>query len=108
MPKFYTLEDMTQEDLNKLALERNTFANEIERLTNLCNKYEEEHKTTFEKWKKDIQVLNELEKWLNECIDSPVICKAQEYYKLRDESETFFIKNGLLDILKGNDVWNNI
>ena len=31
-PKFYTLEDMTQEDLNKLALERNTFAEEIQRL----------------------------------------------------------------------------
>lgn len=32
MPKFYTLEDMTQEDLNKLALERNNFAKEIQRL----------------------------------------------------------------------------
>lgn len=31
-PKFYTLEDMTQEDLDKLALERNTFAKEIKRL----------------------------------------------------------------------------
>lgn len=37
MPKFYTLEDMTQEDLNKLALERNTFASEIERLNNTVN-----------------------------------------------------------------------
>ena len=37
---------------------------EIERLTNLCNKYEEEHKTTFETWKKDIKVLTELEKFI--------------------------------------------
>ena len=28
---------------------------EIERLTELCNKYEEEHKTTFETWQKDIK-----------------------------------------------------
>ena len=39
---------------------------EIERLTELCNKYEEEHKTTFETWKKDIKVLTELEKWLKD------------------------------------------
>jgi hypothetical protein len=37
-PKFYTLEDMTQEDLNKLALERNKYVN----------------------------IINELEKWLKE------------------------------------------
>lgn len=37
MPKFYTLEDMTQDDLNKLALERNNFAKEIERLNNIMN-----------------------------------------------------------------------
>ena len=29
-PKFYTLEEMTQEDLNKLALERNTMAKKID------------------------------------------------------------------------------
>ena len=40
------------------------YKQEIERLTNLCNKYEEEHKTTFETWKKDIKVLTELEKFI--------------------------------------------
>ena len=31
-PKFYTLEDMTQEDLNKLAFERNKYVNIINEL----------------------------------------------------------------------------
>ena len=38
---------------------------EIERLKDLCNKYEEEHKTAFEEWKKAINIINELEKWLD-------------------------------------------
>ena len=42
MPKFYTLEDMAQEDLNKLALERNNFAKEIERLNNIIKRLEED------------------------------------------------------------------
>ena len=45
------------------------YKQEIERLTNLCNKYEEEHKTTFETWKKDIKVLTELEKFINIAIN---------------------------------------
>ena len=37
---------------------------EIERIQDLCNKYEEEHKTTFEEWKKAINIINEFDKWL--------------------------------------------
>lgn len=33
----------------------------IEQIENLCNKYEQEHKTTFEIWKKDIKKLEQLE-----------------------------------------------
>lgn len=33
---------------------------EIERLKDLCNKYEEEHKTTFEEWKKAINIIKEV------------------------------------------------
>ena len=50
MPKFYDLETMTQEDLNKLALERNTFAKETKRLNNIIDeleKYLEERKTHY-------------------------------------------------------------
>lgn len=39
---------------------------EIEELKELCDKYEEEHRTTFEEWKKTINIINELEKWLKE------------------------------------------
>ncbi len=35
LPKFYDLETLTQEDLNKLALERNTLVKENERLNNI-------------------------------------------------------------------------
>lgn len=38
--KFYYLEDMTQDDLNKLALERNSYAKEIERLNNIINEFD--------------------------------------------------------------------
>ena len=37
------------------------FVSYIEQLENLCNKYEQEHKTTFEIWKKDIKKLEQLE-----------------------------------------------
>ena len=39
---------------------------ENEELKELCKKYEEEHKTTFEEWKKTINIINELEKFLDE------------------------------------------
>ena len=35
--KFYDLETLTQEDLNKLALERNTLAEEKEKLLSVIN-----------------------------------------------------------------------
>jgi len=43
---------------------------EIARLKELCNKYEEEHKTTFETWVKGQKVLTELEEYLNKEIDN--------------------------------------
>lgn len=39
---------------------------EIEQLKDLCDKYEEEHNTTFEEWKKDINIIDELtEEYIN-------------------------------------------
>ena len=38
-------------------------------LKDLCDKYEEEHSTTFEEWKKDIKIIDELEKWLIDNIE---------------------------------------
>jgi hypothetical protein len=40
------------------------YAEENERLKDLCDKYEEEHRTTFEEWKKTINIINELEEIL--------------------------------------------
>lgn len=41
-----------------------SYKEENEQLKDLCDKYEEEHKTTFEEWKKDINIIDELEKYL--------------------------------------------
>ena len=49
--KFY--EDLIKETIDEKD-------KEIERLTELCNKYEEEHKTTFETWQKDIKEIERL------------------------------------------------
>jgi cobalamin-dependent methionine synthase I len=46
---------------------------EIEKLTELCNKYEEEHKTTFETWQKDIkenELLHSIIKEVREYIET--------------------------------------
>ena len=37
---------------------------EIERLKELCDKYEEEHKTTFEEWKKTINIVKEVREYI--------------------------------------------
>lgn len=39
--KFYLIEGMTQEDLDKLALERNNLSEEVYRLNNIINELEE-------------------------------------------------------------------
>ena len=50
--------DIVNEYIEKLEKEN-------KQLKDLCNKYEEEHKTTFETWLKEINILTELEEWLN-------------------------------------------
>lgn len=39
--KFYLIEGMTQEDLNELALERNNLSEEVYRLNNIINEFDE-------------------------------------------------------------------
>lgn len=39
---------------------------ENKQLKKLCDKYEEEHKTIFEEWKKDINIIDELSQYLEE------------------------------------------
>lgn len=67
---------MNSEDY-KIAYENVMIANkmleqEIERLKELCDKYEEEHKTTFETWQKDIKENKKLHS---------IIKKVREYIK---------------------------
>ena len=59
-----------QEELNKMITKQ---MNEIERLKDLCNKYEEEHKTTFEEWKKAINIIKEVREYINKIPTQPVI-----------------------------------
>ena len=42
---------------------------EIERLKELCDKYEEEHKTTFEEWKKTINIIKEVREYIESYIN---------------------------------------
>ena len=68
MPKFYTLEDMTQDDLNKLALERNNFAKEIERLNKELQNLEKLNNANYQSFIEVNNIINEIEKWCNERI----------------------------------------
>lgn len=54
------VEQIILEDMNSLTKTLADKYKEIERLTELCNKYEEEHKTTFETWQKDIKEIERL------------------------------------------------
>ena len=67
---------------------------EIKRLTELCNKYEEEHKTTFETWQKDIKE--------NEQLRS-IIKEVREYIQDRYDGEVLthtFDKDNVKELLE--------
>ena len=66
---------------------------EIERLTGLCNKYEEEHKTTFETWQKDIKEIERLK--------IQVSARETEYERLHSiikEARDYIEKNAITNI----------
>lgn len=77
----------------------------IEQLQSLCNKYEQEHKTTFEIWKKDIEKLKQLENNRDKAIEY-----VESYFIFNDktgecyQTHTFDKDNvkKLNDILKGD------
>ena len=70
---------------------------EIERLKGLCDKYEEEHKTTFEEWKKTINIIKEVREY----------CKNDDNFQILDlysQDIVDGIQKELLEILdKGSD-----
>lgn len=51
--------------LNQIIYERDVYKSINKELEELCNKYEEEHKTTFEEWIRDIKKTNEIKEELN-------------------------------------------
>lgn len=69
---------------------------EIERLKDLCNKYEEEHKTTFEEWKKAINIIKE--------VREKILSVQIPYLGLRS-GKTFIatLLNDILEILGGEN-----
>lgn len=51
--------------LHQIKFERDVYKNINKELEELCNKYEEEHKTTFEEWKRDINKITKIKEELN-------------------------------------------
>ena len=47
----------------------NELQKENKKLKDLCDKYEEEHKTTFEEWKKDIKANKKAIEYIEQIID---------------------------------------
>ena len=72
---------------------RNQKDKEIERLKDLCDKYEEEHKTTFEEWKKAINIIKEVREYIEERYNGEVLTHTFDKDNVGE----------LLNILKGVD-----
>ena len=68
-------------------------------LKELCNKYEEEHKTVFERWKKGIKIIDELEKYLKE----QVFNRAGSSIDLAIENHSYCKVLDKLNELKGDN-----
>ena len=51
--------------LNQIIYERDVYKSINKELEKLCDKYEEEHKTTFEEWKRDINKITYIKEELN-------------------------------------------
>ena len=79
----------TQEELTD-------YATKNEQLEKLCNKYEQEHKTTFEIWKEDIEKLNQLENNRDKAIRTLETLKGSARWERH-----LYEVDYMLDILKG-------
>ena len=79
-----------------------TLLDYITNLQELCDKYEEEHKTTYEIWKKDIGLYNSVVDRIDKAIEyleqKPVIMINGEPREIYVEDD-----NKLLNILNGDD-----
>ena len=77
-----------KEDIEKLVKYSEKRDKEIERLTELCNKYEEEHKTTFETWQKDIKENEQLHSIIKEAREyiTKQVHRNQQFYDMDIEN----------------------
>lgn len=104
-----TSEDMTLTNNGKAMLIK-VYEEEIERLKDLCNKYEEEHKTTYEIWKKDIYLYNSMVDRIDKAIEYIYLHSTQRKWfadisdRLHNQEIQFKGRiEDLLNILKGSD-----
>lgn len=100
---------MAQEEFDKITqVLCNTIKDlqkENEELKKLCDKYEEEHNTTFKEWQKDIQANKEAIEYINK------FWKEKSYYESVENCLKFatmneFEKEDLLNILEGKNEYN--
>ena len=94
----------SREQVDKLQKRNKELKQEIERLKELCDKYEEEHKTTFEEWKKTINIIKEV----REYIENHSITNMEWWITGQQKVECKFMEDAnpqeLLELLdKGSD-----
>jgi hypothetical protein len=99
MNKVYYLKDITQNELNRLALERNMLQQENEELKNKIENITKINLSTY-KYASDMEGKYIIEKYKND--------KAIEYIKEElccydNESDEYRVAKVLLKILKGSD-----
>ncbi len=89
---FYMWLDEKAKDKMKELQEENI------KLKELCDKYEEEHKTTFEEWKKDIKANKKAIEYIEWHYKD-----NKEFYKNKGIGLNYPECDGLLNILKGDN-----
>lgn len=116
--RYITIRDKECEYLRKLLDYITNLQEENESLKELCNKYEEEHNTTFKIWKKDLKnfeheknrelksridkAIEELDKYINSC-------EIEAEHTLNNEKCLISVNHSkkVKNILQGNK-WNEV
>ena len=75
------LKDKYDKDIEYLGKIADDYRDKNKELKSLCDKYEEEHNTIFQEWQKDINIINELEKYLKEQNDEHYSWHYREWIK---------------------------
>lgn len=76
----------------------NELQKDNKQLKDLCDKYEEEHKTTFEEWKKDIKANKKAIEYINVIKENTPSSTRKDYAKM-----ILINYENLLNILQGVD-----